>query len=201
MPHVEAFPALPGEQAAAEQAALLQEVGRRLEEAATSPGYTPGTARQAIESSIQLQAAIVAAADEVSDENRKLADARFALGEALVQQENDLIGGAAEFCQALMVNPWHPDAICGIASVLGELGDLEGAVQTWRRSLIVAPRHGLTHFYLGSALGRQGDLEGALAEFRAVVEYDPDSPAAALARKNIEAVAALDEEEQRTPDT
>lgn len=199
MPNVEAFPPLPGEGEAKARAALMRDIGIRLEAAASSPGYTPGHVRQAIESNLKLQAAVVAAAGEVSDDQRKLADARFALGEALVQQEKDLIGGAAEFCQALVANPWHPDAICGMASVLGELGDLDGMIETLRRGLVVAPRHGLTHFYLGAALGRQGNLDGALAEFRAVVEYDPDSPAAILARANLDAVAAVDAEVQEPP--
>jgi len=197
MPNVEPFPALPGEREAAAQAALLKDVGARLEAAATSPGYTPGNVQSAIQSNLQLQAAVVAAAAEVSEEDRKLADARFALGDALVQQEKDLIGGASEFCQALAANPWHVDAICGVASVLGELGDLDGSVETLRRALQVAPRHGLAHFYLGAALGRKGDLDGAMAEFRAVLEYDPDCPAAAVARANLEAVAALDAEDSK----
>lgn len=194
MPYVEPFPSLPGEHDVKAQAELMRAIGNRLEVAATSPGYTPGNVRQAIEGNLKLQSAVVAAAAEVTEADREIADARFRLGDALVNQEKDLIGGAAEFCQALAANPWHPDAICGIASVLAELGDLDGAVQTLRRALIVSPRHGTSHFYLGSILGRKGDLDGCLAEFRAVLEHDPDCPAAALAKNNLDAIAALDAE-------
>merc|ERR1712146_875160 len=116
---------------------------------------------------------------------------RCSLGEALISQEKDIFGGAAEFCQALAANPWHADSLCGLGSALGELGDLDGAIEALRRAIGAAPRHGLAHFYLGSALGRRGDLKGAALEWKAVIEYDPNSPAAALAQSNLEAMAKV----------
>mmetsp|Transcript_151050 Transcript_151050/g.485408 ORF Transcript_151050/g.485408 Transcript_151050/m.485408 type:complete len:122 (-) Transcript_151050:205-570(-) len=92
-------------------------------------------------------------------------------------------------------NPFHADALCGLGSVMGELGDLDGAITAFRRALQVQPRHALTHFYLGAALGRKGDVDGALLEFQAVVECDPNCRAAELARANLQAVARADGEE------
>lgn len=189
MVHIEEFPPLPetpSEASARLQATILHQAGSRLEAAASK---AEGNSAALIEASVRLQVAVVAAQAEVSDDDRRLADARFALGDALVNQEKDLLGGAAEFCQALAANPWHADAMCGLGTALGELGDLDGAIEAFRRAIGVAPRHGQAHFYLGSALGRQGDLYGAADEWKAVIEYDPKSPAAELAKANLEAIA------------
>mmetsp|Transcript_94121 Transcript_94121/g.304095 ORF Transcript_94121/g.304095 Transcript_94121/m.304095 type:complete len:263 (+) Transcript_94121:72-860(+) len=136
-----------------------------------------------------LQAAKTATDAVITDEDRRIAEARYQLGDALWTQEEDAEGAIDEFAGALARNPQHVDSLCGLASVLGERGDLDGAIKALRRALAIAPRHGLAHFYLGSALGRRGDFDGAVLEFRAVVEHDPGSSAAALARRNLEAAA------------
>eukprot|EP00928_Gymnodinium_smaydae_P019707 TRINITY_DN17574_c0_g1_i1.p1 TRINITY_DN17574_c0_g1~~TRINITY_DN17574_c0_g1_i1.p1 ORF type:complete len:204 (+),score=55.23 TRINITY_DN17574_c0_g1_i1:89-700(+) len=194
MVHIEEFPPLPetpGEVSARLHAATLRAAGARLEAAVASSGRGGDASDVAalVAESVRLQAAVAAARAEVSAEQRQRAQAHFALGDALASQEGDFVGGAAEFCRALTADPWHTEALCGLGSALGELGDLDGAVEALRRALHVAPRHGLAHFYLGAALGRRGDVDGALLEFQAVIDYDPDSPAAAIARRNLEAAA------------
>ncbi|CAE8606441.1 unnamed protein product, partial [Polarella glacialis] len=147
--------------------------------------------------------AVLQAVDEgvgvVSDEDRRLADAKFELGDALATQEGDLEGAMAEFCGALAANPRHADALCGLGSVLGEKGDLEASIKALRRALEVSPRHALAHFYLGSALGRRADFDGAILEYEAVLEYEPNSQAAVLARRNLESAAAALAESRNGP--
>eukprot|EP00931_Biecheleriopsis_adriatica_P121724 TRINITY_DN96786_c0_g1_i1.p1 TRINITY_DN96786_c0_g1~~TRINITY_DN96786_c0_g1_i1.p1 ORF type:complete len:258 (+),score=69.83 TRINITY_DN96786_c0_g1_i1:28-774(+) len=140
----------------------------------------------------------MAEAEAVSEEERSLANARCSLGEALWEQENDAQAAIAEFCGALAVNPRHVEALCGLASVLGDQGDLDGAVKALRRALQISPRHGTAHFLLGSALGRRGDFDGAVMEYQAVLEYDPESHVAALARANLEAAARVTAEHPLT---
>lgn len=135
----------------------------------------------------------VSAATEglICQEDRLIANAHFNLGDALWNQEQDAQGALEEFCAALAKNPEHVDALCGIASVLGERGDIDGAVKALRKALAIAPRHSLAHFYLGSALGRRGDFDGAVMEYQAVLEYDENSAVATLARANLEAAARI----------
>merc|ERR1719401_2569825 len=119
MVHIEEFPALPDsadEIRARQQAAVIRESCARLQAAAAG---AEGDTTALVEASVRLQAAVVAAQAELSDTDKLLADRRCELGNALMNQENDLVGGAAEFCQALAANPWHAEALCGLGSVLG----------------------------------------------------------------------------------
>mmetsp|Transcript_54039 Transcript_54039/g.94924 ORF Transcript_54039/g.94924 Transcript_54039/m.94924 type:complete len:260 (-) Transcript_54039:140-919(-) len=138
-----------------------------------------------------LDAVAAAEGKLISDDDKRIADARFNLGDALWSQENDAEGAISEFCAALAKNPRHVDSLCGLGSVLGELGDVPAAIKAFRRALAIAPRHGIAHFYLGSALGRRGDFDGAVMEYSAVLEYEPNSQVATLARANLQAAARV----------
>merc|ERR1712217_905469 len=67
-----------------------------------------------------------------------------------------------------------------------------------RKALTISPRHAVAHFYLASALGRKGDFDGAIMEYGAVIEYEPDSRAAELARANLRAAAQVTSEHPLT---
>lgn len=127
----------------------------------------------------------------ITEDDRRLAEAHFNLADALWAQEKDAQAAITEFCSALSKDPNHVEALCGLASVLADTDELDAAIKALRRALIIAPRHAVAHFYLGSALGRKGDFDGAIMEYGAVLEYEPNSRAAELARVNLHAAAQV----------
>merc|ERR1740129_1728666 len=85
--------------------AALAEARSTLENSLNSGG---GGVEALLRALAGLQSALGAASEGegvISEEDRRLADAHFNLGDALANQEGDFEGATAEFCKALAANP------------------------------------------------------------------------------------------------
>jgi tetratricopeptide (TPR) repeat protein len=63
------------------------------------------------------------------------------------------------------------------------LGDMDLADRLLRVALVLGPERAATHYHLGIVLQTQGHLDAAALEWRAAVEFDPQGPFGALARR------------------
>jgi tetratricopeptide (TPR) repeat protein len=105
----------------------------------------------------------------------------FRRGDVLVDQ-GKMDEAAAEFREALQVDPELAEAHVYLGTILGHQGKLEEAVGEFREAIRIDPALSEAHAYLGKVLGHQGKLREAATSLRKAVRLNPDS---ALAHYNL----------------
>ncbi|MGO9268917.1 MAG: tetratricopeptide repeat protein [Terriglobia bacterium] len=103
---------------------------------------------------------------------RGYAGARVNAGNALYEK-GDLDGAAAEYREALRLNPNDDTAHNNLGVALHDKGDLGGAIAEYRMAIRLEPDDADSHYNLGFALDEKGDLDGAVAEYREALRLDP----------------------------
>lgn len=113
------------------------------------------------------------------------AEQRYRFG-VQAAQAGDLETAAAEFREALALDPDHAEAHYKLGWVLGSLGDLEQALVEFRQVLHLNPDHVEANHNLGAMLLQKAQVEAeesgelafsllqeAQAAFKAVLEVEP----------------------------
>jgi tetratricopeptide (TPR) repeat protein/serine/threonine protein kinase len=90
-----------------------------------------------------------------------------------LRQQGDLAGAAAEYRQAIALQPQLAVAHAGLGVVLDEQGDFAGAVAEYRKAIALKPNEAVFHYTLGNCLRHQGDLAGAAAAYRQAIALQP----------------------------
>jgi tetratricopeptide (TPR) repeat protein len=99
-------------------------------------------------------------------------------------------GAAAEYREAIRLEPRSAEAHFILGRALGRKGDIDGEIKEQQQAVGLNPNFADAHKALGAALGRKGDLEGEIKQLRAAVRLDPNDAVShrqlgvAFARKN-----------------
>ena len=78
------------------------------------------------------------------------------------KQAGDLVKAAADFRQAVELDPKYASAWNGLGVSSSQAGDIDGAIAAWRRAVELKPDFGFALYNLGLGLLGRGDKAGAL---------------------------------------
>ena len=81
------------------------------------------------------------------------------------KRPDDLAQAAADFRQAIELDPKYASAWNGLGITSSQVGDGEGAIAAWRKAIELKPDFGLALYNLGLGLLGRGDKAGALEAF------------------------------------
>ena len=151
--------------------------------AAAPSAAAPGSAQQAPP---PLDESRVSALKVTAENNPKDAESRVQLGNLFFDAER-YPEAIQWYDAALKVDPGNINASTdlGIAYYYTNKPDL--ALAQFEKSLAIDPKHSKTLLNVGivRAFGKE-DLEGAAAAWQKVIEFAPDSPEAAVAKKGLD---------------
>jgi tetratricopeptide (TPR) repeat protein len=99
----------------------------------------------------------------------------------------DFKGSAADFDQAIKLQPNNPGLYANRGSALSMLGDKKGAMADYDTALRLEPGHPINHVNRAMLLTDMGDTAGALTAIRKALAIAPDFPPALEQLKKIEA--------------
>jgi tetratricopeptide (TPR) repeat protein len=102
--------------------------------------------------------------------------ARQNLGSALADQQR-FAEAAAEFEEALKIQPMYAEAESNFGFTLFMLGRIDEAVEHYQRALSMKPI-ARTHYLLGMVLLQQGKHAEAAEHYKATIELEPEHPPA-----------------------
>jgi predicted O-linked N-acetylglucosamine transferase (SPINDLY family) len=105
-----------------------------------------------------------------------------------------LAESAAAFRAAIALRGNYPQAHCGLANAMREMGQLDDALTACRAAIRLSPRSGAAHTVLGNVLADQGKPAEALAAFDEAIRCEPGLVVAHYNRGNaLWALGRLDE--------
>ena len=99
----------------------------------------------------------------------------------------DFKGSAADFDQAIKLQPNNPGLYANRGSALSMLGDKKRAMADYDTALRLEPGHPINHVNRAMLLTDMGDTAGAMASIRKALAIAPDFPPALEQMKKIEA--------------
>jgi tetratricopeptide (TPR) repeat protein len=98
----------------------------------------------------------------------------FKRGDILVD-EGKMDEAAAEFREAIRIDPELAEAHVYLGTILGHQQKLDEAAAEFREAIRIDPDIAEAHVYLGKILGHQGKLEEAATQLRRAIRLRPDS--------------------------
>jgi tetratricopeptide (TPR) repeat protein len=112
------------------------------------------------------------------------------LGLAL-KSRGEMNSAAAEYREALTLNPDYAPAHCNLGVIYLDRGQLDAAVSELRIAIGIDPDLAKAHWHLGRVLRRMGALLEAAAEFDRFAESTPNRARAESARREAERLRKL----------
>ena len=117
------------------------------------------------------------------DGDPQLAAAHTNLGALLYRREARAMRRAADFEEALRLDPEQPEARYNFANLLDELGEADRAIAEWFRVVGNCPEFADAHFNLAQALARDGAREPARRHLERYLALDGSGEWAERARE------------------
>jgi tetratricopeptide (TPR) repeat protein len=103
----------------------------------------------------------------------------FALGTIFIER-GDFEDAAVCFARALVTNPGHPSALCGLGRAQMARGELDRALEKFRQAMANNPSEGRARFLTAQCLFELGRPDEAMECLRALVGWAPQSFGGAL---------------------